>query len=226
MTKNMAKIDIPKIEEYLTSYPIWKSKSDLGMSGSLHTYAVELDREKIITLIDTITSDLTGSGMTDEDRSSLRTELANVGLVGTMGFDPSDARVGQTRLTLSSTGGQVIGTLSIDTTSSTTDISLRDTASDTELVMNIATSETRDTIVTSLAQSGTSIGKLTGYIDHTGDNFRELSATFTASDITGTMRHTLRDDGTFDGTMVAPNIFSITWDGKIQKDALISLRSQ
>ncbi len=226
MTKNMAKIDIPKIEEYLTTYPIWKSKSDLGMSGSLHTYAVELDREKVVILIDTITSDLTGSGMTDEDRSSLRTELANVGLVGTMGFDPSDVRVGQTRLTLSSTGGQVIGTLSIDTTSSTTDISLRDTASDTELVMNIATSETRDTIVTSLAQSGTSIGKLTGYIDHTGDNFRELSATFTASDITGTMRHTLRDDGTFDGTMVAPNIFSITWDGKIQKDALISLRSQ
>lgn len=69
------------------------------------------------------------------------------------------------------------------------------------------------------------IGKLVGYIDHTGGKFRELSATVTAGDITGTLRHTQKDDGTFDGAMIAPNVFSITWNGAVKDGALTALKT-
>ncbi len=146
MTKNLAKMNLTTVEKYLTTYPIWKQVADLGMSGSLHVYSVELDREQVITLVDTITMDLTGSGLTADDQSALRTELASIGLVGTLGFDPTDANIGQTRLTLSSTGGQAVGTISIDNTSTGTQMILRDTASNTELMAVTSVGESRDDI--------------------------------------------------------------------------------
>jgi hypothetical protein len=93
MTKNLAKMDLETVEKYLTTYPIWKETADLGMSGSLHTYSVELDREQVIILVDTITTDLTGSGLTTDDQSALRAELMDIGLVGTLAFDPLDPTV-------------------------------------------------------------------------------------------------------------------------------------
>jgi hypothetical protein len=225
MTKNLAKMDIATIEKYLTTYPIWKQVADLGMSGSLHVYSVELDREKAITLVDTITTDLTGSGLTTEDQSALRTELTNIGITGTLAFDPADASIGQTRLTLSSTGGISVGTISIDNTATGTQMTLRDTASNTELMAVTSAGESRDDITVWISQSGETIGKLVGYIDHTGGKFRELSATVTAGDITGTLRHTQKDDGTFDGAMIAPNVFSITWNGSIADGVLTALKT-
>jgi hypothetical protein len=127
MTKNLAKMDIATIEKYLTTYPIWKQVADLGMSGSLHVYSVELDREKA-------------------DQSALRTELTNIGITGTPAFDPADASIGQTRLTLSSTGGISVGTISIDNTATGTQMTLRDTASNTELMAVTSAGESRDDI--------------------------------------------------------------------------------
>lgn len=160
MTKNLAKMDLTTIEKYLTTYPIWKQVADLGMSGALHVYSVELDREQVIALVDTISTDLTSSGLTTEDKGELRTELANIGLAGTLAFDPADATVGQTRLTLSSTGGESIATISIDSTATGMQMVLRDTASDTELMITTSESESRDDMAVSLSQSGVSMGKL------------------------------------------------------------------
>jgi hypothetical protein len=160
MTKNLAKMDLTTIERYLTTYPIWKQVADLGMSGSLHVYSVELDREQVIALVDTITTDLTGSGLTGEERSDFQRDLASIGLAGTLAFDPADATVGQTRLTLSSTGGESISTISIDKTGTGTQIAIRDTTSSTELMITTSESENRDDMTVSLSQSGASMGKL------------------------------------------------------------------
>jgi hypothetical protein len=225
MTKNLAKMDLKTVEKYLTTYPIWKETADLGMSGSLHAYSVELDREQVIILVDTITTDLTGSDLTTDDQSALRAELMDIGLVGTLAFDPTDARVGQTRLTLSSTGGLSVGTISIDSTATGTQIALRDTASNTELIAMTSAGESRDDMTISITQSGETIGKLVGYIDHTGGEFRELSAILTADGITGTLRHTQKEDGTFDGAMIAPNVFSITWNGITRDGALTAMKT-
>lgn len=146
MTKNLAKMNLKTVEKYLTTYPIWKQVADLGMSGSLHVFSVELDREKAITLVDTITTDLTGSGLTTDDQSALRSELTNIGITGTLAFDPADAMVGQTRLTLSSTGGLSVGTISIDNTATGTQMTIRDTASNTELMAVTSAGESRDDI--------------------------------------------------------------------------------
>ena len=53
------------IEGYLTDYPIWKSTADLGMSGSLHRFAVTLDQDAVEKLIKKAMLDITGSGMTE-----------------------------------------------------------------------------------------------------------------------------------------------------------------
>jgi hypothetical protein len=160
MTKNLAKMDIEAVERYLTTYPIWRETADLGMSGGLHAYSVELDREQVISLIDTITTDLTGSGLTAEERSDFQRDLASIGLVGTLAFDPTDASIGQTRLTLSGTGGQAIATIAMDTTATGMQMALRDTASDTELMVTTSAGENRDDMMVAFTQSGVAIGKL------------------------------------------------------------------
>ena len=63
------------IEAYLTNYPIWKSTADLGMSGSLHRFAIDLDREGVMNLIKKVTLDLSGSGMTKEIEEDMKKSL-------------------------------------------------------------------------------------------------------------------------------------------------------
>ena len=45
------------------------------MSGSLHAFAVDLDRDAVMNLIKKVTLDLSGSGMSEESVTELRKSL-------------------------------------------------------------------------------------------------------------------------------------------------------
>ncbi len=84
MADNLQKMDMDKIKKYLLTYPIWKSTEDLGMSGALQMYRVELDREKVVGLIQAINQDLSGAPLTESELASLQSDIAKIQLSGTM----------------------------------------------------------------------------------------------------------------------------------------------
>ncbi len=46
--KNIFTKSLSDIEKYVTDFRIWKDTADLGMSGSLHVWSVELDHANIV----------------------------------------------------------------------------------------------------------------------------------------------------------------------------------
>lgn len=72
------------MKKYLKDYPIFRSTADLGMSGSVHMWSVELDREKLMALIEKVSLDLSGEAMTDTDKESMKQDLSSLNLVGKM----------------------------------------------------------------------------------------------------------------------------------------------
>ena len=75
---NIFKKSLADIEKYITDYPIWKDTADLGISGSLHFWSVDLDRNNIVALAKKLSLDLAGTGMTDEYVKALEKNLASV----------------------------------------------------------------------------------------------------------------------------------------------------
>jgi len=59
--KNIFMKSLTDIEKYITDYPIWKDTADLGMSGSLHIWSVDLDRTNIVALAKKLSLDLAGT---------------------------------------------------------------------------------------------------------------------------------------------------------------------
>lgn len=44
VTENISKITLENIEQYLTKNPLWQPTADLGMSGALHLWSIDLNR--------------------------------------------------------------------------------------------------------------------------------------------------------------------------------------
>jgi hypothetical protein len=71
-------------EKYLVDHPVFHDTADLGMSGSLHQWRVELDRDQIYALVSQATTDLSGTGLTAEYSDDLRSHLAQSTFSGTI----------------------------------------------------------------------------------------------------------------------------------------------
>lgn len=91
--KNLVTKSLDDIEKYITDYPIWKETADLGMSGSMHYWTVEIHRENIVSLLKKVTLDLSGSGLTNENVADLEKSLGLLSFSGKLGFDPSNPKV-------------------------------------------------------------------------------------------------------------------------------------
>jgi hypothetical protein len=198
MLENLAKMDKKQIEKYLVEYPVWKSLEDMGMSGALHVYRIELDREKVLSLMNIIKTDLTGVAFSTEEQSALREQLALVGLSGTMGFHPDSTDVSEMVVNLADGSGATLGTLTLLTESQKTQLVLTSTQENISLSYTYTDGETRDDMLLTVSQAGTEVGKMTGYIDTQDGDFRELSLDMTAQGITVTMKHTQDKDGKFE----------------------------
>lgn len=223
MLENLAKVDKEQIEKYLTEYPVWKSTEDMGMSGALHMYKVELDREKVLSLMNVVKTDLTGSGFSTEEQSTLRDQLALVGLSGTMWFHSDSTDVTDTQLSLTDGSGTILGTLAAQTEKGKTHMVLTSVQEDIAFDYTYTDGESRDDMVLTVAQAGTELAKMVGYIESKDGKFRELSLDITAQGVTVTLKHTQQDDGTFDGRLLLP-VGSISWNGTVTDKKLTALK--
>jgi hypothetical protein len=100
ITNNIAKMSLKDIESYLTKYPIWKSTGESTQSGNLTVYPVELNTEEFITMLNAVSKDITGSGLTDTEKSDLQNIFQTKKIQGTMAFDPNEALTAHTHLTI------------------------------------------------------------------------------------------------------------------------------
>lgn len=82
--------------------------------------------------------------------------------------------------------------------------------------------EGRDDMKLVLTQKGSELAQVTGYILRDGDDMRELSLDATAAGVSITIKHTVKEDGTFEGRMTLP-IGMLSWDGKVDGKKLTAL---
>lgn len=75
LSRAMTKMTLSDIEGYLTKYPLWKEKKDLGMSGSLHNYEVEFARDNVIAFIEDFSREATGKDIDPEAKKELQSSL-------------------------------------------------------------------------------------------------------------------------------------------------------
>lgn len=87
-----SKMTLDDIEGYLTKYPLWKETADLGMSGSLQGYSVELDRANLLALIEDFTTKATGKGLSQESRDKFTQDISQINITGNTYFDPAESR--------------------------------------------------------------------------------------------------------------------------------------
>lgn len=226
MADNLQKMDMDKIKKYLLTYPIWKSTEDLGMSGALQMYRVELDREKVVGLIQAINQDLSGAPLTESELASLQSDIAKIQLSGTMWFHTDNTDESLLDLSLRDESGTAVANIVINSTPTNILFALSDPSGDSVVVRGTLTRGTPKTELNiTLTQSGTEMGKLAGYIDMNGRKLRELSLDITAQGITATLKHTQKDDGAFDGRLLLP-VGSLSWEGAIENKALTALKIQ
>lgn len=213
--ENLSKMTLADVEKYLTKYPILKNTADLGMSGSLHVYSVDLDRESTLSLITKVTEDITGSGVSDADKGDIQDGLASITLSGTVAFDSSNARVAETHLTISESGSSEVGTIDAVTNGDKLQVRLTSAATKAGVELVLAKEENKNTIKLIISEGGAEMGKLVGYIQKSGDKFQELSLDVTAQGMTVSLKHTLKDDGKFEGSLQLPIVGAITWNGTL-----------
>ena len=177
---NLSALDRDTIEKYLVDYVAWKSTEDLGMSGALHMYRVELDRDNILALMMAIKSDMTGVDFTTDEKTALPEQLALINLTGTMGFHPEDTTVTDITLSLSDDTQTSLGTIVYTTTDTDTRIVITSTDTDIALTYTYSHADDRDDMTLIFTQAGIEMGKAVGYITRTDDEFRELGLDVTA----------------------------------------------
>jgi hypothetical protein len=113
--ENLSKMNKKQVQSYLTDYSILTSTEDMGMSGALHVYKVQLDREKVFALLNTLKLDLSGAEYSNEEQGILRDQLELVNISGTMAFHPENTDTAEMYLSLLDQSGSTLGTVSIST---------------------------------------------------------------------------------------------------------------
>ena len=219
--RNLMSKSLPDIEKYATDYPIWRDTADLGMSGSLHYWSVELDRNQVLTLAKQLSLDLAGTGMTDESARALESNLATLSFSGKIGYDPADPTVSVLDGSLSASG-TVLADIVTRRDQDGGSIRISNTPDQADIVINYGKKENKYVFDVAVSQDGTEMGKLTGYIEHAGAKFRELSLEGSAQGITVSMRHTV-DGDKFTGKLSAV-VGTIEWSGTTRDDQLKSLK--
>ena len=221
MGRNILTKSLTDIEQYATDYPVFRDTADLGMSGSLHYWSVELDRTQILALSKQLTMDLAGTGMTDTDSAELSKSLEAVSFAGKIGFDPADPRIAVLDGALS-VSGALIAELMMSRGADGGQIRISNSREQLSMELNYGKKDNRYTFDIVAQQTGTEMGKFTGYIDSTGGKFRELSLEGSAQGITVSLRHTV-DGDQFTGKLSAV-IGTIEWSGTTGGDQLKSLK--
>jgi predicted HAD superfamily phosphohydrolase YqeG len=65
ITNNLSKMTLSDVSASLKKHMIWKATGSSTSSGNLQVFPIDLNRENVIALVDSMSRDITGSGMTD-----------------------------------------------------------------------------------------------------------------------------------------------------------------
>lgn len=218
--KNIFKKSLADIEKYITDYPIWKDTADLGMSGSLHFWSVDLDRNNIVALTKKLSLDLAGTGMTDEYVKSFEKNLDSISFSWKIGFDPSNPKISILDWTVS-VAGKLVAEVAISRNENSW--MLRMSNSDDKAILNMSYVENdgKFTFDAIAKQADIEKGKLTGYIERKDGKFHEISFDASAQGMTVTFKHTL-EGGQFNGKLSAV-VWTLDWSGSLDDNQLKSL---
>lgn len=83
----LATLSVSDIEKYLTDYQLVSAKDAGKQDGSRYTFAVELNREKLVDLMATLAQDFTGKTVSPEEKQEMLTHLQEIFLTGTTTYD-------------------------------------------------------------------------------------------------------------------------------------------
>lgn len=208
--KNLVTKSLTDIEKYITEYPIWKDTTDLGMSGSLHYWSVEIDRGNITSLVKKLSLDLAGTGMTTENIKNLEESLALVSFSGKIGFDPANPKVSILDGSLTASG-KLISNISIAKDENGGMIRLVNSTEKTDVSVMYGKKDNKYTLNVSVKESDSEIGKMSAYIEKKDGKFHELSLEASAQGMTVSLKHTV-DGDKFVGKLSAI-VGSIEWSG-------------
>lgn len=222
VVNNLSKMRLADVEKYLTEYIIWKPTGSPTQSGSLQVYPVDLDRDAIIGLVGAINQDLTGSGMSDLEKTDLRTVLDSINFQGTLALDPSDASVSHLNATISQSGGTILAKLS--TKQSKENLSIKLDSIPTGAIIDIGLNYTRDEFRgnMSLSQSGIEMGRVNLLANYADNVLSKLDLELTGQGLSVRMTHNRASDGNFDGNLQLP-VGAMSWNGKLDGKKLSAL---
>ncbi len=221
VAKNISKMGLKDVESYLTSYPMWKSTADLGMSGSLHAFAVDLDRASIVALMKKATLDISGSGMTQEAEADLKESLDILTFSGVLSFDPKNSDIMDLKLDIYQSG-VLLGNITLYTSPLRTEIVFNSLQDKTNIVFTLTKNDKRSDVKLLLTQAGVEMGQMVGYIIREDDSLSEVSLDATAQWITVWLKHTMKKDGNFEWRLTLP-VGALTWNGKFSGKKLDAL---
>ena len=211
-----------ELKNLLVKYPVFQQTEDLGMSGSFHAYTVMLNAPNIVSLVDALSTRLTGSGLAADERESFSKELSSLASSGMVLYDPKNPKYISLSMNLVAKEGgeaQIIlhedrGQFSLSISSWVSAFSLSsDTSENGEQSIHISITKERK-----------EVAKMIAIIKHDAGRFSELDLTIAspAQGVTLTLTHKNAQDGSFAGNM---NFWlgNATWTGAVLHDALASL---
>lgn len=190
------------IEKYLTTYPLWNAKNDLGMSGALHFYEVELSKNNIAMMMNEFTKDATGNEMTEEAKTELEASLSGVNLTGTLGLHPKNSEEISFVGVLSFAEGTNIN-LSLVSNNEKTWLMAKDENGGFEFT--VTNTENGKNFLLSVNQGTKEVATLNGDIVINKDELQSLTLEFEAIEqgLTLTLEHKNDGNGGFDGRLNA-----------------------
>lgn len=219
--KNLVTRSFTDLEKYITDYPIWKDTADLGMSGSLHYWSVELDRPQVVSLMKKLSLDFAGTGMTAENVQELEKSLAQVSFSGKMGFDTKNPKISTLEGALTASG-KLVTNVAIVKNEDAGSVRLTNPDEKTDIAMNYGKIDKKYTLDVSVKQNDVEMGKMNAYIQKDDGKVREISVEGSAQGMTVSMKHTI-DGDSFTGKLSAV-VGSMDWSGTFDKDTLKSLK--
>lgn len=208
--KNLFTKSLIDIEKYATDYPVWKDTLDLGMSGSLHMWAIELNRGNVVELAKRLSLDLAGTGMTQESIDMMSKNLEALSFSGKMGFDPKDPSVSFLDGSIS-LSGSILAEIVIVKNTDNGMIRLGNPEQKASIVFNYGMKEGKYTFDGSITREGIEMGKMNGYVAMKDHKFHEFALEASAQGMTISLKHT-QENGVFNGKLSAV-VATLEWSG-------------
>jgi hypothetical protein len=219
--KNIFTKSLSDLEKYALDFPIFKETGDLGMSGALHFWSVELDRSNIVNLAKQLTKDLAGTGITDENIKAMTTSLESISFSGKIGFDPKDPTVSLLEGTLSASG-KVLTDIVISHQKDNSSIQFTNSEEKAAISINYGKKEGKYVFDAKVTKDSVEMGKISAYVEQKDGKFRELSIEASAQGMVISLKHTL-EGNKFTGKLSAV-VATLDWSGVINDDRLEELK--